>query len=109
MFGSDIRNINNAVFSRPCRCRVYSLPPVIYGLYFAGTRRIYWTTCFRIIEGIAQGLHYLHEQNVVHLDLKPENILFDSDMNPVIVDFGISRVMKEHHKRFSTTTIRGTL
>ena len=44
-----------------------------------------------MVHGIAQGLHYLHEQRVVHLDLKPDNILFDSDMNPRISDFDIAK------------------
>jgi L1 cell adhesion molecule like protein len=44
-----------------------------------------------MIQGIAQGLHYLHEQHVVHMDLKPGNILFDSGMNPRINDFGIAQ------------------
>ncbi|EES10219.2 protein NSP-INTERACTING KINASE 3 [Sorghum bicolor] len=58
-----------------------------------GTQGICWPFCFRILQGIAQGLHYLHEQNILHLDPKPENIIFDSDMNPVIIDFGLSVVL----------------
>ncbi|RCV39460.1 hypothetical protein SETIT_8G226800v2 [Setaria italica] len=49
--------------------------------------RIHWSSLFQIIQGIAQGLHYLHEQRVVHMDVKPLNILLDSDMNPKITDF----------------------
>ena len=46
-----------------------------------------------IVLGIAHGLHYLHEQHVVHSDLKPVNILLDTDMNPKISDFGIARIL----------------
>ena len=54
-----------------------------------------WSSVFCIIEGIAQGLHYLHEQRIVHLDVKPANILLDSDMNPKLTDFGIARTLKQ--------------
>ncbi|XP_062182887.1 probable receptor-like protein kinase At5g18500 [Phragmites australis] len=46
-----------------------------------------WPSLFRIIQGIAEGVHYLHKQHVVHLDLKPSNVLLDSDMTPKINDF----------------------
>ncbi|KAL6654613.1 hypothetical protein ACP70R_008078 [Stipagrostis hirtigluma subsp. patula] len=45
-----------------------------------------WSSCFRIIQGIAQGVQYLHERHIVHLNLKPSIILLDSDMNPKIGD-----------------------
>ncbi|RCV39434.1 hypothetical protein SETIT_8G224400v2 [Setaria italica] len=56
-----------------------------------GSRFIGWSCRFKMIQGIAQGLHYLHEQRVVHRDIKPDNILFDSDMNPRISDFGVAQ------------------
>ncbi|XP_053328210.1 serine/threonine-protein kinase 17B [Spea bombifrons] len=48
----------------------------------------------RILRQILEGVHFLHQNNIVHLDLKPQNILFSS-CNPrgdiKIVDFGLSR------------------
>lgn len=58
---------------------------------FVGYRLIDWSIRFKMIQGIAQGLHYIHEQRVVHLDLKPANILLDLDMNPRINDFGVAK------------------
>ncbi|CAL4903393.1 unnamed protein product [Urochloa decumbens] len=49
-----------------------------------------WSTRFRIILGVAEGLVYLHGGHILHLDLKPGNIRLDSVMNPKIGDFGIS-------------------
>ncbi|TVU41947.1 hypothetical protein EJB05_15508, partial [Eragrostis curvula] len=56
----------------------------------AWSRLIDWSYCFRIIQGIAQGVHYLHEQRVVHVDLKPDNIVLGYDTNPRISNFGLA-------------------
>ncbi|XP_062181802.1 uncharacterized protein LOC133886088 isoform X2 [Phragmites australis] len=77
-----------------------------------GTQRIDWSSCFRIIEGIAEGVCYLHEKRlhekcVVHMDLKPQNIVLDSDMNPVIIDFGLS-VWLDHDDEIYFDDIIGT-
>eukprot|EP00759_Apiculatamorpha_spiralis_P042152 PhF_6_TR40421/c1_g1_i2/m.60256/K07359/CAMKK2; calcium/calmodulin-dependent protein kinase kinase 2 len=42
------------------------------------------------IVGIARGLQYLHQKNIVHRDIKPENILLDSHDNVKLTDFGVS-------------------
>ncbi|KAG2583713.1 G-type lectin S-receptor-like serine/threonine-protein kinase At1g61480 isoform X2 [Panicum virgatum] len=82
-----------------------SLDKIIYGL------QLDWSSRFHLIQGIAQGLRYLHKRNVVHLDVKPSNILLNCDMNPKITDFGIARVL--NHKgvdiRSGIGTVAGTL
>ena len=54
-----------------------------------------WPSVSRILEQVAQGIHYLQEQHIVHRDLKPRNILLDSDMNPKITDFDLSMVLND--------------
>ena len=54
-----------------------------------------WTSTFRIIRGIAQGVAHIHTKGTVHLDLKPDNILLDSNMNPKICDFGLSKILNQ--------------
>ena len=40
---------------------------------------------------VADALHALHRQHVVHLDVKPSNIMFRSSGEAVLVDYGLSR------------------
>ncbi|WVZ70004.1 hypothetical protein U9M48_018713 [Paspalum notatum var. saurae] len=54
-----------------------------------------WPIRQNIINGIAQGLLYIHnllqpETCIVHRDLKASNILLDIQLNPKISDFGIA-------------------
>ncbi|HTQ02010.1 MAG TPA: protein kinase [Casimicrobiaceae bacterium] len=49
----------------------------------------------RIGAALADAVHDIHRQHVVHLDLKPENCIVRGDMEAVLLDFGFSR-----HARF---------
>ncbi|KAL6655077.1 hypothetical protein ACP70R_005903 [Stipagrostis hirtigluma subsp. patula] len=66
-----------------------------------------WQTRCKIIVGICHGLHYLHDNGIIHLDLKPANILLDYDMVPKITDFGLSRLLEQ--SRIYTNTRAGTM
>ena len=47
----------------------------------------------KIIEGIARGLLYLHDDaplRIIHCDLKVSNILLDGKMNAKISNFGMA-------------------
>lgn len=47
----------------------------------------------RLIDQVAAGLAYAHEQGVLHRDIKPGNILLMAEGTPKIVDFGIARMV----------------
>ncbi|GAV74868.1 Pkinase domain-containing protein/LRR_1 domain-containing protein/LRRNT_2 domain-containing protein [Cephalotus follicularis] len=52
-----------------------------------------WEARFKIMNGLAHGLAYLHEKRHVHGNLKPSNILLGNDMEPKIGDFGLERLV----------------
>ncbi|CAL4991909.1 unnamed protein product [Urochloa decumbens] len=82
-------------------------------LIFDETRRVSldWNRRVTIIEGISQGLVYLHKHSrlrIIHRDLKASNILLDKEMNSKISDFGLAKIFSTHDAERSTNRIIGT-
>ncbi|KAB2619440.1 receptor protein kinase ZmPK1 [Pyrus ussuriensis x Pyrus communis] len=71
-----------------------------------------WEKRFEIAVGTAKGLAYLHEEClewVLHCDVKPQNILLDSNYQPKVADFGLSKLFNRGElKNSSFSRIRGT-
>ncbi|KAI3689047.1 hypothetical protein L2E82_46995 [Cichorium intybus] len=71
-----------------------------------------WKTRFNILKGTAKGLAYLHEEClewVLHCDVKPHNILLDSNYNPKLADFGLSKLYdRDRIKNSNFSKVRGT-
>ncbi|KXN83012.1 RGS domain-containing serine/threonine-protein kinase A [Leucoagaricus sp. SymC.cos] len=50
----------------------------------------------RLIAGVAAGLEYLHSKDIVHGDIKPNNILIGNMGQPLLCDFGRSKILALH-------------
>uniref|UniRef100_A0A7N2LSR1 non-specific serine/threonine protein kinase n=1 Tax=Quercus lobata TaxID=97700 RepID=A0A7N2LSR1_QUELO len=83
-----------------------------FSLFDANRReQLNWSRRINIINGIARGLLYLHEDSrlrIIHRDLKPSNVLLDNDMNPKISDFGMARIIEGNEHEANTAKIVGT-
>ena len=82
-------------------------------MYVDPTKRLQldWESRYKIIQGIARGIVYLHEDSrlrIIHRDLKASNILLDEEMNPKISDFGTARLFVMDQTHSDTERIVGT-
>jgi len=71
-----------------------------------------WGKRYNIAIGTAKGLAYLHEEClewILHCDIKPQNILVDSDYQPKVADFGLSKLLnRDDLDNSNFSRIRGT-
>jgi len=59
-----------------------------------------------LVARVAKALGAAHRQLVVHLDIKPDNILLDGRGAPVLLDFGVARVLRRDGSDATATLTR---
>ena len=57
-----------------------------------------------LIEKVCGALEYIHSEGLIHLDIKPDNIMLDDKWDPVLIDFGTSKIFIADGEYHTTTT-----
>ena len=60
-----------------------------------------------VISDICDALSVIHDAGFVHRDIKPENIMISNEGRVVLIDFNVSRTVKEGKKK--DTVVAGTI
>ncbi|XP_010024066.2 receptor protein kinase-like protein At4g34220 isoform X2 [Eucalyptus grandis] len=62
----------------------------------------------KIAKGVARGLAHIHDKKLVHGNIKPTKILLNSDMEPLISDFGLEKLIVGGASHHMTATGSGS-
>ncbi len=69
-----------------------------------------WQRALPLMVCLAETLHYAHQKSILHRDLKPQNIMIKQDGSPVLMDFGIAKILGDMQARLTLSgKILGTL
>lgn len=49
--------------------------------------------CIKIIESILDTMDSIHSQGIIHRDIKPANVIINSKGTPIILDFGLAKLI----------------
>ncbi len=75
----------------------YFVTPWIDGLplhEYVKEKRLSVNAKLKILESVCSAVSHAHKRGVMHLDLKPSNVLMDSTGEPVVLDFGLARLIE---------------
>lgn len=58
----------------------------------AKNERLPLTEALVLFQTVCRAVIYAHQQGVVHADIKPANVLLTTESQPILADFGLSRI-----------------
>ena len=76
--------------------------------YFTDQHDVNLYYLMELYEQIAQALQFLHSRGIIHCDVKPGNIFITSEKEPVLTDFGISKLYDSKYRLRAQETIWGS-
>ncbi len=55
----------------------------------------------RVTALVCEAVHYAHERDLIHRDIKPANVMISNSGQPILMDFGVAKIMGG--KQFTAT------
>ena len=62
-----------------------------------------------LIVSVCEAIEHAHQRGVIHRDLKPANIMVDEHGRPIVLDFGVARVVGPEGRQPGEATLDGSL
>jgi serine/threonine protein kinase len=114
-----------AALDHPNIVRVHAVGESPFGHYFAmefiegrtlkeytfengRTQPVSVATATGVMIPVSEAVHYAHSRGIIHRDLKPANIMIDRFKRPVVMDFGIAKMLGQSSGLTQEGVIIGT-
>ena len=68
-------------------------------------QRMTLSEALRIMASVCDAVDYAHQRNMMHRDLKPSNVMLNPQGEPILMDFGIARLVGEQNFTATGATI----
>lgn len=62
----------------------------------------------QIMTKLCDAVAYAHQRNMIHRDLKPSNVIITPEGEPILMDFGIAKIVGSDHVNTATGATMGT-